>query len=189
MPSLPMLKQRWLVPGLVAGLLLVLDQLSKRWVVQELGPTPGNRQIFLVGDWFSLIYVQNTGIAFGFFKGMSTVFTVVALLVAAGIIYAYLFYLPNRNHWVQVSTGLILGGALGNVIDRLLLQHVVDFIQVGWWPTFNLADSGISVGVVLLAFYLLLAPDLDAAPAPPRDDALLSELLSREVGSRESGPQ
>jgi signal peptidase II len=189
MPSLPVLKQRWLVPGMIAGLLLLLDQLSKRWVVQELGPTPGSRQIFLVGDWFSLMYVQNTGIAFGFFKGMSSVFMVVALLVAAGIIYAYLCYLPNRSLWVQVSTGLILGGALGNVVDRLLLQHVVDFIQVGWWPTFNLADSGISVGVVLLACYLLLTPDLDEVPALPRDDALLSELLSHEVGSRKSGPQ
>ncbi len=189
MPLLPMLKQRWLVPGIVVGLLLLLDQLSKHWVVQELGPTPGSHQIFLVGDWVSLMYVQNTGIAFGFFKGMSTIFTVVALLVTAGIIYAYLFYLPNRSLWVQVSTGLILGGALGNVLDRLLLQHVVDFIQVGWWPTFNLADSGISVGVVLLACYLLLAPDLDEVPAPPRDDALLNELLSREAGSCESGPQ
>lgn len=187
LPSLQLFQQRWLVPATVALVLVLLDQMTKRWVVYALGPIPESRQIFLVGDWFSLIYIQNTGIAFGFFQNMSGFFTIVALLIAAGVVYAYRFYLPNRSPWVQVCTGLILGGALGNVRDRIQLNHVVDFIKVGWWPTFNLADSGISVGVVLLALYLLLTNDLDdeveMVSAPPQDDALLRELLSREIGS------
>jgi signal peptidase II len=79
----------------------------------------------------------------------------VALLISAGAIYIYAQHLPNRRLIVQVSIGLIEGGALGNVIDRLRLGYVVDFIQVGWWPVFNLADSAISVGAVMLAVYLL----------------------------------
>lgn len=181
MPRPQTASQRWLVPGTLAAGILALDQLTKAWVVQALGPEPGLRQIFLIGDWFSLVYIQNTGVAFGLFQNLSPLFTITSLVISAGVIYAYLFYLPNHSIWVQTSVGLILGGALGNVIDRLIWGYVVDFIRVGWWPTFNVADSCISIGVVMLAGYLLLADDIEPAPPGPRDDALLRELLSQDI--------
>lgn len=186
LPSPPQaLRQRWLVPGSLAVVVLTLDQLTKYWIVRVLGPVPASNQIPVIDGWVSLIYVQNTGIAFGLFRNLSPIFTITSLVIGAGVIYAYMFYLPNHTIWVKLCTGLILGGALGNVIDRIRLSYVVDFIKIGWWPTFNIADSCISVGVVILALYLLFAED--GEPARPRyeDDAFLSELLSHEVGSRE----
>lgn len=160
--------------------LLVCDQVSKFWTIQHLGPTPGNRQIFVIEDWFSLIYVANTGIAFGLLPGLSRVFTVTSLLISAGVIYAYLFYLPNHSRWVKVSTGLIIGGALGNVLDRIQWHHVIDFIKIGWWPAFNLADIGISIGVFIIAFYLLFADNYEQEIITPHDNVLLTRLLYGE---------
>lgn len=179
--------QRWLAPGVLAGMIIALDQLAKLWAIQTLGPNPGDHELFLFGDWFSLVYLQNTGVAFGLFRNMTHVFTVTSLLISAAAIYAYLFYLPNMNPWVQISMGLILGGGLGNVIDRIRLGFVVDFIRVGWWPVFNIADSAITVGVSMLAIFLLFASDDEPAPAPPRDDALLRQLLDQEVAQPDDG--
>lgn len=175
--------QTWLLPASLALFGLALDQITKRWAVATLGPEPHTRSIGLIGDWFTLVYSRNTGVAFGLFQGMPELFTVTSILITAGAVYAYAFYLPKHSPWVQVAMGLILGGALGNIADRLRLGYVVDFISVGWWPVFNLADSAISVGVSILAAYLIFVGD-DPAPAPrraPRDDGLLTELLSRDV--------
>jgi signal peptidase II len=174
---------RWLVPAAVGLAALLADQLSKAWAVAALGPEPGARVVHLVGDWFNLVYGRNTGIAFGMFQDMPRLFTATSILITAGAVFAYAYHLPNRNPWVQAAVGLIVGGSLGNITDRLRHGYVVDFIQVGWWPIFNLADSAISVGVTLLACYLIFVGD-EPAPAPrtpPRDDGLLSDLLSRDV--------
>jgi signal peptidase II len=175
--------QRWLVPGAIGAAALAADQLAKRWAVAALGPQPGDRVLPLIGDWLNLVYGQNTGVAFGMFQNMPQLFTVTSILITAGAIYAYVAHLPNRSRWVQTAAGLILGGAIGNIIDRLRHGYVVDFIQVGWWPVFNLADSAISVGVIMLAGYLIFVGDEPAlAPrTPPRDDGLLSDLLSRDL--------
>lgn len=174
--------QRWLLPlgiGLVA---FALDQLTKRWAVAALGPTPRAREIGLGPEWLRLVYSQNTGVAFSLFQGMPTLFTVTSILITSAAVIAYALYLPNRVPWVQVAMGLLVGGALGNIADRLRLGYVVDFIAVGWWPVFNVADSAITVGVLMLAGYLIFIGDEQPrpAPAPPRDDGLLSELLNKE---------
>ena len=148
------IQRRWLFPGLVASLVLTIDQVSKAWVLDTLGPEPLVRRIALIGDWLSLVYVQNTGVAFGMFQNGSQIFTVTSLLICAGAIYAYAYHLPNQSRWIQLSLGLIIGGAIGNLIDRVRFGYVVDFIQVhygGWYfPSFNVADSAITVGAVLL---------------------------------------
>jgi signal peptidase II len=180
-PSQPA-SRRWLVPAAIGAAVLAADQLAKGWAATALGPQPGDRTIPLIGDWLNLVYGQNTGVAFGMFQNMPQLFTVTSILITAGAVYAYVAHLPNRVLWVQVASGLILGGAVGNIIDRLRHGYVVDFIQVGWWPVFNLADSAISVGVTMLAGYLIFVGDEPAgAPrTPPRDDGLLSDLLSRD---------
>jgi signal peptidase II len=174
--------QRWLTPTLIGLFVLVADQLSKAWAVATLGPQPHQRVIPLVGDWLNLVYSRNTGVAFGLFQNWSQLFIFTSIFITAGAIYAYIYHLPNQSLSIQVAMGLVVGGALGNIMDRIRLGYVVDFISVGWWPVFNLADSGITVGVFILALYLIFVGDELPQPRPaPRDDGLLRELLNRDV--------
>lgn len=173
---------RWLLPAGIALAVAVADQITKGRIVDALGPTPGARVQPVIGNWLNLIYGQNTGVAFGLFQNMPRLFTVTSILITTGAIYAYAVHLPNRSRWVQVAMGLVVGGAVGNIIDRLRHGYVVDFIQVGWWPIFNLADSAVSVGVTMLAGYLIFVGD-EPVRAPhsfPRDDGLLNDLLSQD---------
>ncbi len=178
-------RDRWLVPALVALVVLLADQASKHWVLQELGPQPLVKFQSLIGDWFQLVYSQNTGVAFNLFQGGSSFFIVTSVLISIGIIYVFVQYLPNHSPFIQISIGLILGGALGNTIDRIRLGFVVDFVKVGWWPVFNVADSAITSGAVLLMLYMVLVQEEQAEPEPPRDDALLSELLQQDVSEEQ----
>jgi signal peptidase II (EC:3.4.23.36). Aspartic peptidase. MEROPS family A08 len=140
----------WGVPAAVAALVLLLDQLAKLWVVETLGPAPLTRFIPIIGESVRIAYSHNTGVAFSLFTGHPELLTVAALLIIAGAIYFYATQLPNQRALVQLIMGLIMGGAFGNLVDRIRLGYVVDFIQVGWFPIFNLADSAITVGAALL---------------------------------------
>ncbi|NNJ13153.1 signal peptidase II [Chloroflexales bacterium ZM16-3] len=184
MSALPRsIHRRWAIPAALGILVFVCDQLSKGWIISRLGPEPFLRVMSLGPSWLRLVYTQNTGVAFGLFQSMPELFTVTSILITIGAIYAYVVHLPNRVTWVQVSMGLIIGGAVGNILDRLRLGAVVDFISVGWWPVFNLADSAITVGVTAMATYLIfIGDDLPTTPPiAPRDDGLLSDLLSRDL--------
>ncbi len=146
--SRPMLKWLWL-----ALLVLVLDQASK-WVIshdmqlyQSIPVLPG----------FRLTYVHNTGAAFSFLSEAGGwqrwLFALLALLISA-VLTVWLMRLKSNEKLMAVSLSLILGGAIGNLVDRLLYGYVIDFIDVyyqDWhWPAFNIADSAICVGVVLM---------------------------------------
>jgi len=174
---------RWAIPLTLGALVLICDQLSKAWIVSRLGAESFQRVIPLGPAWLNLIYSRNTGVAFGLFQQMPSVFLITSIMITAGAIYAYVVHLPNHIGWVQVTMGIIVGGALGNILDRLRLGSVVDFISIGWWPVFNLADSAIAVGVTTLAGYLIfIGDDQPVPPRPtPRDDGLLSDLLSRDL--------
>jgi signal peptidase II len=143
------------VPALLAGLIIVADQASKLWVVQQLGPNTMTRFIPLIGDTVRIAYSHNTGVAFSMFQGHPEILTISALLIISGAIYFYARHLPNERRLMQLTLGLILGGAFGNLIDRVRLGYVVDFIQVGWFPIFNIADSAITVGAALLMLQFL----------------------------------
>jgi signal peptidase II len=145
----------WAVPASVAAVVITLDQLSKLWVVAALGPETMTNFIPLLGDTVRIAYSHNTGIAFSLLQGHPELLTLSALAIVAGAVYFYLTQLPNRRTLVQVIIGLILGGAFGNLIDRVRLGYVVDFVQVGWFPIFNLADSAITVGAALLMLQFL----------------------------------
>lgn len=140
----------WAVPLLVAALVLLLDQLAKAWVVAALGPETMTSFVPVVGDTVRIAYSHNTGVAFSMFQGYPELLTVAALVIIAGAVYFYATQLPNHRTPIQLIMGLIMGGALGNLVDRIRLGYVVDFIQVGWFPIFNLADSAISLGAGLL---------------------------------------
>ncbi len=153
-----MKKTTWL-SLIVAALVVALDQISKYLVTTWLplgrawSPFPGENPIF------RLVNTYNTGVAFGLFKDLGPLFMVIALLVA-GVIIFYSRKLQNDQRLACVSLGLMLGGAVGNVIDRVRLGHVVDFIDVGIgtarWYTSNLADVSIVLGVILLGVATLL---------------------------------
>jgi signal peptidase II len=175
-------RQRWARPVLVAAVILVLDQLTKAWIWRTLGPTEGT-SARLLGSWLSLTFVKNTGVAFGLFRGIPYFFTITSVLISIGAILFYRYQLPNDRPWIQFSIGLIVGGAIGNIIDRLRLGFVIDFVHVSWFPgIFNVADSAITIGVIMLAGYLLLIGESSggAHRRDPADDALLGELLNQE---------
>jgi signal peptidase II len=137
----------------VAILILVLDQLTKAWVSSALpeggwwSPLPGLWRIFRI------THITNSGAAFGIFPNQGNFFIFIAILVAVAIV-LYYRYLPAGEWLVRLSLGLQLGGAIGNLLDRLRYGHVVDFIDIGFWPIFNLADLAIVTGVAILAYRL-----------------------------------
>lgn len=151
--------RRGRVPGVAVTLALTVlviaaDQISKAIVVAALGPGGDRDVIEVIPGFLRLFYVENTGAAFGMLQGNSPVLTVLAAAVV--IVLAIAFRrLIAESVWLSAALGLQFGGAMGNIIDRLRHGFVVDFIDVSRWPTFNLADSAITVGVVILGYYLL----------------------------------
>jgi len=144
---------RFLLP-VVAVLTLVIDRISKQMVMDSLKLGESWNPVAALERWVSLTYVTNTGAAFGLFPDHGVIFMVIAVVVVVAIIFYYR-YLPGDQWLVQISLGLQLGGAMGNLLDRLRYGHVIDFIDFKVWPVFNVADSSVFVGVVILAFYIL----------------------------------
>ncbi|MEV6280588.1 signal peptidase II [Nocardia sp. NPDC051832] len=135
---------------LIAVVLLALDLLTKTIAVAQL--TPGD-PVYLIGDWARFSLVRNPGAAFSMATGMTWLLTLVAAGVVIGVIR---IGRTLQSLWWAIGLGMVLGGALGNLIDRLfrapgpLQGHVVDFVAIGWWPVFNVADSAIVCGAILL---------------------------------------
>lgn len=138
--------------GLTALAIIAADRYTKEWVVANLAlgeSMPRDAPV-------RLTYVANTGAAFGIMPQQSLILVVVAFLVI-GIVLFYQRYLPAGSLLINGALGLQLGGAVGNLIDRLRYGYVVDFIDVRVWPIFNVADFCISSGVALLAYFLLFS--------------------------------
>ena len=148
-------KRRNVVFFLTALLVVVADQLSKTWI----------RSNFAIGQslpeegFFQLTRVHNYGAVFGLFQGHTFILIIVALAgVAVILLYAFFIYrqFPFLDNVLgKLALGLVLGGTVGNLIDRLCLGYVTDFIDIGIWPAFNIADSAVTVGVIIFAYSLL----------------------------------
>lgn len=156
------IRHAWLVL-VVAGVIVVLDQWTKGIVRATL---PKFEAIPVLGEWFMWEQVDNYGAAFGMFKGGGSFFTVVAFVVSLAIL-IYVRTVPTSQRLLRVLLGMQMGGALGNVIDRIQQGYVTDFAKMGipgvyYWPNYNIADSGIVLGVVGLAIYVL-AEDISAS--------------------------
>lgn len=136
----------------VAALVIALDQLSKWWIVADV---VNPLRILEITPFFNVVLVRNRGASFGMLGGGGEwapwLLTLVALAIGVGLA---IWMLRARHVWVVVALGMIVGGAAGNVIDRLRFGAVTDFLDFHWgdlhWPAFNLADSAISVGVTIL---------------------------------------
>ena len=150
---------RWLS---LSAIVIGLDQLTKNWITSgfQLGDS------IAITSFFNLVLAYNTGAAFSFLAdagGWQRVFFI-AIAVAASVVIVYLMRKPDNSRWMNAALALILGGAIGNVIDRVRLGHVVDFIQVHgagyYFPAFNVADSAITVGAALLIWDSFRKPAL-----------------------------
>jgi signal peptidase II len=139
---------------LFAAIVVALDQATKGLAASHLMP---GESISVLGDFIRLTLVHNTGAAFGLFPGSRVPFIVVSV-VAIGVVLYLFFRETYRSVANRVLLGCILGGAVGNLIDRVRLGYVVDFIDIGFgtarWPVFNAADSAVTIGVLLLAWNL-----------------------------------
>lgn len=141
---------------------LFVDQLTKYIVIQAL---PLGRSWPPGDGFFQITHVANTGSAFGLFSGQNFVLTF-ASLIGIGVLVLFYRSHPDPGVLVRLSLGLMLAGATGNLLDRIFVGWVTDFIDIGPWYIFNVADSAIVTGVVLLgASILLQKPSDDAAPA------------------------
>jgi signal peptidase II len=143
---------QWAILVLVAGMALFADQLSKQVVGRTLAL---GDSVDLIGP-FSVHHVQNSGIAFGLF-GSRTEIVIAVTTVAVGAMLVFFARSGRRHPVLPVALGLVLGGSVANLVDRVRLGHVTDFLDLAAWPAFNLADTFIVVGVGILFAALVLA--------------------------------
>jgi signal peptidase II len=142
-------RPRWAVFFGLSALIVVADQLTKAWLVSFLAP---GQSVNVLGDTLRLVFSQNNGGLFGLLRGQAALFGLVSLVVIGVIVFYHAR--AGGGLYLAITLGLLLGGAVGNAIDRLRLGYVVDFVDAGIgavrWYTFNVADTGISFAILLL---------------------------------------
>lgn len=166
MPPTSRASTRRLSSALILGaalLVLLADQWSKAWIQGRFASCDYPNSQEIIPNWLNFTYTCNSGAAFGLLANETLLFVLIALVVI-GVIVAYFRFLPTNRPWLKLSLGLQLGGALGNLVDRLHHGFVVDFVSIKNLPVFNLADSCIVIGVLILAYHLLI---VQAQPATP----------------------
>jgi signal peptidase II len=147
-------------PALILSLaIVVFDQLTK-WLVetgipvdQSIFPIPG------LANVLSITHVRNTGIAFGLFKDANTIFILISIVIIP-VMLRYLGHLPRAERLMHIALSAMVGGATGNLIDRLRLGYVIDFVAIGPLPRFNVADCGIIGGLILIVLLSLFSGKL-----------------------------
>jgi signal peptidase II len=130
-----------------------LDRWTKHLAIEHLLESNA-RSVPLLGEYIRLTYVENRGAAFGILQDQTAFFILVGLIVI-GVIVASYRYVPEPGWLLNLCLGLQMGGAIGNLVDRIRVGYVVDFIDLTFWPVFNIADSAICVGVAGLAWTVL----------------------------------
>lgn len=160
---------------LVAAVIVALDQWSKGWIEHNLPVGGVLVPVPALEPYLKIVHLTNTGAAFGIMQGQGGVFVLIALVVIVAVL-AYARYLPANSWAVRLCLGLQLGGAVGNLWDRIEWGHVTDFVLLTLplrgrelqWPAFNVADSAIVVGVIILALLLLRSERQDTAAQAPQ---------------------
>ena len=151
----------------IAGVVLLVDIVTKQWMLALIFEPP---RILKVTPFLNLAPVWNPGVSFGVLADNPLLVKIAVPLLALAVIWWLWRQLPSLGRWQQLAAGLISGGAIGNVIDRLVYGRVVDFVDLhlaGWhWPAFNVADSALSIGVVLWLYEMIAG---SKNPPPDRD--------------------
>lgn len=172
---------------MVTAGIIVFDHLTKLFIETWLPLHTSWQPWPEYGHLFQLTHVTNTGAAFGLFPTGSNIFMLVALLVAA-IILLYNYRLPTGHFLFRIALGLQLGGALGNLVDRIRLGHVTDFLDFGPFPVFNLADASIVAGVLVLVF-LMLTETQDESEEENAEPALERLVIVDRQAAAENDPR
>jgi len=138
----------------IAVVVVILDQYTKAQVREHLPLNESWNPIPWLDRFVTFTYTRNVGAAFGLFPALSSVFKVIPIIVVGAIVF-YFRKLAATSWLLQVAFGFEMAGALGNLIDRLTVGYVTDFVDVRIWPIFNVADASIVFGTALLAYYAL----------------------------------
>jgi len=137
------------IMAIISTILIGSDQYTKHIIRTNLE----FGQIWMPWQWLEpyarIIHINNTGAAFGLFKGANTVFMILAVIVAGAILY-YFPSISKKDWLIRVALSMQFAGAIGNLIDRIIFGHVTDFISIGTFPVWNIADASITVGVAIL---------------------------------------
>ncbi len=166
----PLALRRRAIYLMVTLAVLLVDQRTKQLIQSRLAP---HEHVSIVDGIFDITYIRNDGAAFGILAGRDTLRKDLLFYATSTLAFAVLLYnaarAPVSQTWLQLGLALVMGGAVGNLVDRVRFGSVVDFLDVhyrGWvWPTFNVADSCICVGIAIMGWELLRAPRPAAAPA------------------------
>jgi len=133
-----------------ALIVVVLDQLTKFLIRTNFKP---GESVSIIKNVFHLTYVTNTGAAFSIFQGFNSFF-IIFLVIVIGVIIYYIKNIKENEKRMQLAIGLFLGGTIGNLIDRVSIGAVTDFLDFRIWPVFNIADSAVTISVILLIILL-----------------------------------
>jgi len=144
--SKPLSKRNTILFLVIAAVVLALDQLLKLLVVLLMEP---GQSVTVIPGVLDITYSTNTGAAFGIMKGSGQVLFLVAMVVVVLTVAWFYYTRHQEGAWSFIALGMVIGGALGNLVDRLFRGKVIDFIDLGWWPVFNLADVAIVTGVII----------------------------------------
>ena len=155
-----MLKNKYIKLVVIAGLVVILDQITKALVLQYLTL---HQNITIIPGLFDITHIHNPGGAFGFLAGISSKLRSIIFLfvssLAVGLIFYFYIKTPPNLPWLSAAFALIFGGAIGNLIDRLRFGVVIDFLDFyignAHWPAFNIADSAITVGIIVFIIHLV----------------------------------
>lgn len=128
-------------------LIIIIDQLSKYFIKTNLHL---NEFVSILGKYVGFRFIQNPGMAFGIEIGVGKIFFIIFTAIASLLIFIFLLRLKDDHFWTRVALASILGGAVGNLIDRIVYGKVVDFVEVGPWPIFNFADVAVTIGMIIL---------------------------------------
>ena len=147
--------KKYIITALVAFSVVIVDQCTKYYIINNF---PLYSSVDILKNYLTIVHIRNKGIAFGLLAGQGSGIRVVLLIITSLLAVGFIFYLlktlSDKQRYAIVTLSLILGGAIGNLTDRIRLGEVVDFIDLHWyryhWPAFNCADSAISIGLVLL---------------------------------------
>jgi signal peptidase II len=161
-------RPRWPIFLGIAAVVVVLDQLSKAWLTSMLAP---GERLEIVGDLLRFVHGQNTGALFGMFRDQALLFAIVSIGVVGLIVWYHRS--AGRNTLLSIALGLLLGGAIGNMIDRFRFGYVIDWVDAGIgdlrFYTFNVADSAITCAILLLLLLAFLPTKERAHDAPVQD--------------------
>lgn len=181
------MKKNWLWVGLIALTVFILDILTKIWAVYRL---KYEEPIHIIPNYLRLEYAENTGIAFSLFQDQGqllNILTPLAFIILIVLVYKQ-FGGSIMNWGSRIFLGLIIGGALGNILNRLYSGYVVDFIVMYYktnkWPTFNLADTALTIGEVILIWKILF--DSSLMEQTPVRETVSEESIQAKEGSADS---